>query len=126
MKKMLIIALLVGLTATVALALEQPTVTMPQSGAELGPNYDVTGQMPYRAFLVVMTDCIDAKTGLTLRSVPGIRHWTFDDGSFHFRVASPRVSIGEKKTELIYRVRVFESTASGDGPETAIDCKMAH
>lgn len=125
MKKMLMVTILLGLTATVALALEQPTVTMPQPGAALGPNYDVMGQMPYRAFLVVMTDCIDAKTGLTVRSVPGIRHWTFDDGSFHFRVASPRVSIGEKKTELIYRVRVFESTANGDGPETTIDCTMA-
>ncbi|MEN6641614.1 MAG: hypothetical protein ABFE08_04115 [Armatimonadia bacterium] len=125
MKKMLMVTLLFALTATLAFALEQPTVTMPQPGAELGPNYDVLGKMPYRAFLVVMTDCIDAKTGLTLRSVPGIRHWTFDDGSFHFRVASPRVSIGEKQTELIYRVRVFESSANGDGPETAIDCKMA-
>lgn len=126
MKRTLLAVLLIGLTATLVFALEQPSVTMPQTGALLGPNYDVLGNMPYKAFLIVMTDAVNADTGEVLRSVPGIRHWTNSDGSFHFRVASPRVSIGEKQTNLIYRVRVFEAKSSGElGPETVIECKMA-
>ena len=111
--------------ATAALAMEAPTVTTPTEGAALGPNYDVIGSMPYRAFLVVMTDVLVCDTGELLRSVPGIRHWTNQDGSFHFRVASPRVSIGEKETKVSYRVRVFEASAAGNGPETVINCAMA-
>lgn len=126
MTRILLVLVLLTVTATVALALEAPTVTMPRAGAVLGPNYDVMGSMPYRAFLVVMTDCVNAGTGEVLRSVPGIRHWTADDGTFHFRVASPRVSIGEKDTTLIYRVRVFEAGAGGEtGPETVLECQMA-
>ena len=55
----------------------------------------------------------------------GIRHWTATDGTFHFRVASPRVSVGEKDTKLQYKVRVFEATPNGNGPETTVMCEMA-
>jgi hypothetical protein len=126
MAKILLVLLVLTISTTAALALEAPTVNIPVAGAALGPNYDVMGSMPYRAFLVVMTDAVNAGTGEVLRSVPGIRHWTADDGTFHFRVASPRVSIGEKDTNLIYRVRVFEATPAGaTGPETIIECRMA-
>jgi len=83
-----------------AFALDTPTINTPRNGDALGPNYDITGSMPSRAFLVVMTDVVRADTGEMLRSVPGIRHWTNNDGSFHFRCASPRVSIGEWDTPL--------------------------
>jgi len=111
--------------AAQALAMDAPVVTTPTEGAALGPNYDIIGHMPYRAFLVVLTDAINADTGELIRTVPGIRHWTNMDGTFHFRVASPRVSIGDKDTTVSYRVRVFEATAAGNGPETVVNCVMA-
>jgi hypothetical protein len=107
-----------------AWAMDAPRVTTPTQGAALGPNYDVLGSMPHKAFLIVLTDVVTQK-GVLLRTVPGIRHWTAADGTFHFRVASPRVSIGEKETKVQYRVRVFESSQQGKGPETVINCEMA-
>lgn len=103
-----------------------PTVTTPVEGAVLGPNYDIIGSIDHRAFLIVMTDVItDDEAQTVLRSVPGIRHWTATDGTYHFRVASPRVSVGEKDTKLKYKVRVFEATPNGNGPETTVMCEMA-
>jgi hypothetical protein len=125
-KTMLVLVLLCLLwVATQALAMEAPVVTTPAEGAALGPNYDVMGHMPYRAFLVVLTDVFTEDTCELVRTVPGIRHWTNENGSFHFRVASPRVSIGEKDTKVTYRVRVFEASPAGNGPETVINCTMA-
>lgn len=103
----------------------KPTITAPQEGAELGPNYEVIGSMPERAFVVVMTDVVDTETGEVVRTVPGIRHWTRADGSFHFRVASPRVAIGDQERELSYRVRVFEAGPQDRGPETIVNASMA-
>ena len=100
-------------------------LSAPQEGASLGPNYDVIGRMPQRAFIVVMTDVVDSQTGAVLRTVPGIRHWTDMDGSFHFRVSSPRLMIGETNLPVSYRVRIFESGPEGNGPETVINARMA-
>lgn len=125
MRTLLTVSLGVLLLAGAVMAQNGPSVTMPAAGAKLGPNYDVMGNAGHRAFLVVMTDVLNADTGEVLRSVPGIRHWTADDGSFHFRVASPRVSIGEKNTPLKYRVRVFEMTKEGAQGETVVEADMA-
>lgn len=119
-----LVTLALLLVVSQALAMESPQVTTPQEGAALGPNYDIIGSMPYKAFLVLVTDVYTAD-GTVLRTVPGIRHWTAADGTFHFRAASPRVSIGEKDTVVGYRIRIFESTAQGNGPETVINCLMA-
>ena len=127
MKKMLVAILAVLLVAVAVFAqTTAPTVTTPVEGAVLGPNYDIIGSIDHRAFLIVMTDVItDDEAQTVLRSVPGIRHWTATDGTFHFRVASPRVSVGEKDTKLKYKVRVFEATPNGNGPETSVMCQMA-
>jgi hypothetical protein len=120
-----VVACLLGLVAA-AYAMDKPTVDTPRNGEALGPSYDITGRMPYKAFIVVMTDCLRADTGEVLRSVPGIRHLTEADGTFHFRCASPRVSFGEKQTPLVYRVRCFEmSQDGGAGPEAVVTCRMA-
>ena len=97
MRRLLPVVLLVSLAlcAGVALAMDQPTIQAPNEGAVLGPNYDISGSMPYKAFLVVITDCVRTDTGEVLRSVPGIRHWTNRNGHFQFRCSSPRVSLGE-------------------------------
>ena len=112
------------LSAGAALAMEKPTIQAPSEGANLGPNYDISGSMPYRAFLVVMTDCVRTDTGQVLGSVPGIRHWTGSDGRFQFRCASPRISLGDTSVQLEYRVRCFETSASGEnGPEAVVRCR---
>lgn len=114
------------LVVSQAMAQSQPTITSPEEGATLGPNYDVIGSMPSRALVVVMTDVLDCDTNEVIGSVPGIRHWTRDDGSFHFRVASPRISIGEKEQKVKFRVRVFQATPEGNGPEAVIHCTATY
>lgn len=109
-----------------AMALDQPTVTSPREGATLGPNYDVVGKMPSKAFVVVMTDIVNCDTNETIGSVPGIRHWTDADGSFHFRVAAPRISFGEKEMSISYRVRVFEANPNENGQEVALNTECAN
>lgn len=126
MSRMFVVVLLVSLllSAGAALAMDKPTIQVPSERTVLGPNYDISGSMPYRAFLVVMTDCVRIDTGEVLGSVPGIRHWTNNDGQFQFRCASPRVSFGEAGTPLEYRVRCFETSASGgNGPEAVVNCR---
>ena len=108
--------------AATALAMDQPTIQAPAEGAVLGPNYDISGSLPYRALLVVMTDCIRVDTDELVRSVPGIRHWTDGEGRFQFRCASPRIYLGTRVT-LRYRVRCFEANAAGElGPEAVVAC----
>ena len=126
-KTLLVLLSLVVLgAASQALALDAPQVTAPQEGAVIGPNFDVTGSMPSRAFIVVITDVISTDTNQVLGSVPGIRHWTEADGRFHFRAASPRVSVGVKDTPLAYRIRVFAATKDETGPETVINATAQH
>ena len=126
MSRMLTVILLASLLlgAGAALAMDKPVIQVPSDGDSLGPNYDISGSMPYRAFLAVITDCVRTDTGEVLRSVPGIRHWTNSDGRFHFRCASPRISFGDAGVELEYRVRCFETNASGEtGPEAVVTCR---
>jgi hypothetical protein len=129
MRRLFSVVLLASLlvSAGVALAMDQPTIQAPTESAALGPNYDISGSMPYRAFLVVITDCVRTDTGEVLRSVPGIRHWTNRNGSFQFRCSSPRVSLGDAGLPLAYRVRCFETNASGEnGPEAVVNCRQAN
>ncbi|MGE5531944.1 MAG: hypothetical protein ACM3VW_07515 [Bacteroidota bacterium] len=124
MRILIVLTLGVLLVASLAHAQGEIRVVTPAEGTALGPNYDVIGTAGHRAFLVVMTDVINADTGECIRSVPGIRHWTNQDGTFHFRVASPRVSFGERGTKLTYRVRVAEVTPTGTGTETTVNTSM--
>lgn len=121
----LVVALVACITA-VAQAAERPTVTVPADGWALGPNYEIHGSLPSRALVVVLTDAVLVDTGEVLRTVPGIRHYTNYDGTFEFRCASPRVSIGDRTRELKYRVRCFTLDAYGNrSPETVINCTSA-
>lgn len=129
MKKLLCVGVVLALMVLVmgsAYALEKPTIETPKDGDTLGPSYDIIGSMPYKAFLIVVTDCVRTDTGEVLRSVPGIRHWTNADGTFHFRCASPRVSVGDQGMPLVYRVRAWEANQAGEcGPEAVVTCRMA-
>jgi hypothetical protein len=123
---LIVVLLSLLISAGMALAMDTPTIRTPAQGTALGPSYEISGHMPYRAFLVVVTDCIRTDTGEVLRSVPGIRHWTNNDGSFTFRCASPRIAYGGVGLALEYRVRCFETNASGGtGPEAVVNCSMA-
>jgi hypothetical protein len=124
MRMLIVLMLGVLLVATVAFAQDGIRVVTPVEGAALGPNYDVIGTAGHKAFLVVMTDVVNCETGQVIRSVPGIRHWTNPDGTFHFRVASPRVSFGERNTKLAYKVRVAEVSPTGTGTETVVNTSM--
>ena len=112
--------------AAAAQAADQPTVNAPLEGAVLGPNYEITGSLASRALVVVLTDAVYADTGLLLATVPGIRHYTNEDGTFHFRCASPRLLLGDETRTLTYRVRCFTLGANGEtGPETVVNCTAA-
>lgn len=120
------VATLVLCLAAMTQAAELPTVNEPVAGAALGPNYEILGSLSYRALVVVLTDAVLAETGELLATVPGIRHYTNEDGTFHFRCASPRVARGYRGTELRYRIRVFTMDAEGNkGPERVINCTSA-
>ena len=112
--------------AAMTQAADRPTVNQPLEGVVLGPSYEISGSLGYRALLVVLTDVVLADTGELLATVPGIRHYTNYDGTFHFRCASPRVSMGDRTRTLTYRVRCFTLDASGaKGPERVINCTAA-
>lgn len=125
MSRLLPVVLLMSLAAFAgaALAMDKPTIDKPTEGDSLGTNYDISGSMPYKAVLVVMTDCVRTDTGEVLGSVPGIRHWTNANGTFQFRCASPRIFVGDD-VPLVYRVRCFEVNRSGEkGPEAVVECR---
>lgn len=127
MYRVLLVVALISLlgVAGSALAMDKPTINTPAAGDALGPNYDIAGAMPYKAFLVVITDCVRTDTGEVLQSVPGIRHWTKADGTFQFRCASPRIFLGDD-IPLVYRVRCYETDRTGaTGPEAVVECRMA-
>jgi hypothetical protein len=63
----------------------------------------------------------NAATGEQLRTVPGIRHRNEEDGSFNFRIATPRLSFGNTQDPppLSYEVHVYTLREDGSkGPET--------
>ena len=109
--------------ATTAFAMDKPTIDTPKNGDALGPSYDIHGSMPYRALLVVMTDCVRTDTGEVVGSVPGIRHWTKTNGRFQFRCASPRVFVGPD-VPFVYRIRCYEVNRAGEkGPAAVVECR---
>jgi hypothetical protein len=118
-----VLTVLVLCATTQAFALDAPKLTRPPEGIALGPSYDVMGTLPAKALVVVMTDVIDAD-GNVFDTVPGIRHYTYDDGSFLFRCASPRAASKDSGAVFTYRVRVFAMQGEEKGPETVVNCGM--
>jgi hypothetical protein len=52
-----------------------------------------------------VTEVYDQETGELLGRIPGIRHRPNQDGSFHFRVATPRISFGTD-AQIVYKMIV--------------------
>ncbi len=86
-------------------ALAEVTITSPQDGDVVGPSTPIRGYCSQRAFVVVITQVMSA-AGEQVGMVPGIRHWTNDDNSIRVRIATPRISFGEKWEPLTYVIRV--------------------
>ena len=119
------IAPLLAVLLVTALAHAQgPTVTTPRNGDAIGPAIDVNGSLGHYGLIVVITDVYRTAGNEKVASVPGIRHYTEQSGSFAFHVATPR---GWREREpLTYKVRVFELRKPGDrGPETVVTCRSA-
>jgi hypothetical protein len=125
MRALAIVALLS--LSVAALAAEAPQVTTPVNGDKLGPNTDITGQAAEKQFLIIYTDVFgrDGDEEVWIGKVPGIRHWTKEDGSFEFRISTPR-PLTTYQTLLIYRIHVFAQRPGEDpGPETVVTCTAA-
>ncbi len=116
--------LLALVLAASAYALPKPTLYQPNEGDVLGPNYDISGTVGERALVVVLTDVLLSDTGRLVGTVPGIRHYSNADGTFSFRCASPRVPMGKREADILYRVRCFVVGPGGQrGPEAVVNCK---
>ena len=123
MKTALTVMAAIALTAGIACAqMIAPEVTTPANGDRVGPSIAVQGQADGKQFIIVITDVYVAGRAKPVGSVPGIRHWTNENGSFAFRVATPRV-FNAKDSDLTYKVRVFCARPGEKGPETVVTCK---
>ncbi|NPV46091.1 MAG: hypothetical protein HPY69_03970 [Armatimonadetes bacterium] len=99
------------------------TLVQPRDGDVVGPSIEVKGQAAPGEVIVIFTVVYNAATGEKLRTVPGIRHRNEEDGSFSFRVATPRLSFGnaENPPPLSYEMHVHTVRAGGSkGPETVL------
>jgi hypothetical protein len=98
---------------------EAPLVTAPAADAEVGPSVDVVGRAQPGALVVIWTEVYNADTNDSLRQVPGIRHTANADGNFNFRIAVPRVFVGENAS-LRYEIHVKAAVNQQYTPETII------
>lgn len=117
---------LLSLSAAV-LAADAPQVTTPVNGDKLGPNTDIAGQAPEKQFLIVYTEVFarEGNEDTLIGKVPGLRHWTKDDGSFAFRIATPR-PLTASWSALVYKIHVFAQRPGEEpGPETVVTCYAA-
>jgi len=117
-KLVAVIALLC--VAYTALAANAPEVSSPKNGDRIGPNVFVTCKTEGKQFVIIITDVY--VKGQLVGSVPGIRHWTADDGSLTARIATPRV-YNAPKAETSYTIRVFTQRPDSEkSPETVVRC----
>ena len=121
MTKFAAVLLCLAVTA-VAFAAPGPTVNSPANGDKIGPNVVITGSTEGKQFVIVITDVYLKGNNTPLKSVPGIRHWTNDDGTFTFGIATPRVP-WYPKVDLTYKIRLFtQRPGEAKGPETVVTC----
>lgn len=124
--RVLAIVALLSLGAA-ALAADAPQITTPTNGDKLGSNTDIAGQAPEKQFLIVYTEVFARDNGkdVLLGKVPGLRHWTNDDGSFAFRISTPR-PLTSYWSALVYKIHVFAQRPGEDpGPEAVVTCYAA-
>lgn len=101
-----------------------PLVTRPAEGSAVGPGTDVEGRAKPGQVVIIWAKCFDAETGEQLGDVPGIRHLPKEDGSFRFRIATPRAILREK-ARARYEIRVFSATPDYQSPTIYIHVTAA-
>ncbi len=112
MYRILVPLLTVALLTAARMASAEVVIGSPRDGDVVGPSTPIYGRCSERAFIVVITDVL-ATDGTLVGTVPGIRHWTNDDNSISVRVATPRISFGDKDEPVHYviHVRAYSSPA---------------
>jgi hypothetical protein len=127
MRRLALVGVLVVLAlGTTAAFAQGPRVTTPRDGDRIGPAIDVEGNLGHKGLIVIITDVWRGDTHEKIATIPGIRHYTEEDGSFSFHVATPRNYRGEE-ADLTYKVRVFELKGpKNPGPETVVTCHAAN
>lgn len=118
----LIAATILLCLASAALAADAPKVTVPADGDKVWTRIQVIGQTQGKHFVIIITDVYVKGQEKPIGSVPGLRHWTEEDGKFNFGIAAPRVIRGHS-ADLVYKIRVFvQDPGTAPGPETVITC----
>ena len=115
MKRTALLISVVLLLGAAVLAAADLTVSAPTAGQTVGPSTVVAGASTERVFLIIYTEVFDAQTGEQFGRVPGIRHWTFDDNSFRFRIATPRVIGGDLKLKYVITVAAYSAPPATPG-----------
>jgi hypothetical protein len=120
MRKLLPVLMIGALLLTVTALAQGPKVTTPKEGDRVGPAIDVKGDLGHKGLIVIITDVWRLDKNEKVSSVPGIRHYSEDNGTFDFHVATPR-NPWDKTVSIEYRVRVFELKGPNNpGPETVV------
>ena len=118
--RFVVVAVVLVVLAMAAAQAQAPTVTFPRNGDQIGPATDVIGNLGHRGLICIITDVYRTDNTSTAQTVPGIRHYTEADGSFHFRIGVPRHLPGPVGP-LVYKIRVLELRGpSNPGPETLV------
>jgi hypothetical protein len=110
-----------GQTGTAAMSPDQVLITSPRDGDQVGPSTVVEGRTGPNEIVVIYTLCFNEDTGEQIRKVPGIRHKATESGDFSFRIATPRVSFGDRSAKVRFEIHAHIVRAGGfQGPETVV------
>lgn len=96
-------------------------ITKPRPDEIVGPSMEVEGRTTPNALVVIYTICYPQTTDQKPQMVAGIRNRAKADGTFAFRIATPRVSFGDivpVRYELHAYVLREDRT---QGPETVLN-----
>ena len=100
---------------------ETIVLTTPREGEVVGPSVVVTGKALPNGLVVLYTICVPEGTDLGPKFVPGTRQRATSTGDFSFRIATPRVSFGDR-VPVRYAVHAYLLREDGTkGPETVVN-----
>jgi hypothetical protein len=120
--------LALGLAALILLALAAvaladnpaPTVLTPKEGDKVGTRIDFSITTTPGVLQVIWTVVKNADTGEVLSTVPGIRHYPKDDGTYAGGIAAPHVDFGDKTVAIKYELHFRNGPNDGD-PQTVVN-----
>ncbi len=98
-----------------------PIVYFPRNGDLVGTRTELSIKATPGVLQVIWTEVKRTDTGEVLRTVPGIRHLPKADGTYRGAIATPRVALGERDTEIHYEIHFRNGPNEGD-PKTTVTC----